>query len=138
MGLGGASGGRARPGIRALSGGGGASGAWGVRITRATCGDAVGGETLGGLSVLLLWHGGTRVLSAWGAVPKRGGGSRRRLLLLGRTVLRVAVLGRTVLRIAELGGRVVCAGLGAARSGSGDADEHDDDGCDASGECQEL
>ena len=99
MGLGGASGGRARPGVRALSrGGGGACGARGARATCASCatrasrGDAVGGEAIGGLSVLLLRHGGARVLSARGAVPKRGGGSRRRRLLLGRAVLRGPVL----------------------------------------------
>ena len=121
VGLAGASGGRARPGVRALSGGGGASGAWGARATCASCGDAVGGETLGGLSVLLLRHGGARVLSARGAVPKRVGGSRRRRLLLRRTVLRVAVLGRTILRIAVLRisvlrGGAVRARLGPARS----------------------
>ena len=116
VGLAGASGGRARPGVRALSGGGGASGARGARASCAACGDAVGGETLGVLRVLLLRHGGVRVLSARGAVPKRVGGSRRRRLLLGRAVLRGAVLWRAVLRIAELGGRAVRAGLGAARS----------------------
>ena len=77
VGLGGASGGRARPGVRALGGEGGASGARGARASCAACGDTVGGETLGVPRVLLLRHGGVRVLSARGAVPKRVGGSRR-------------------------------------------------------------
>ena len=138
VGLGGASGGRARPGVRALSGGGG--GACGALRARATCaarGDAVGGEALGGLSVLLLWHGGARVLSARGAVPKRGGGSRRRGALLA-AVLRGPVLLAAVLRGPVLRGPVLLAGGSRAallvrRAGAGhdeihEADEAADDG----------
>ena len=114
VGLGGASGGRARPGVRALSrGGGGACGARGARATCAACGDAVGGEALGGLSVLLLRHGGTRVLSARGAVPKRGGRSRSSRSTRG-AVLRCRA------------GALVLSGLVRVRDDEGD--EADDEG----------